>query len=400
MADARLSQALGLARSVVPALAAQAAHNDHEACFPAAAVDALRGSGLFGLLVPAEYGGLGGDLGDLAEVAQILAGGCLSTAMIWAMHCQQVDAIVMFGTERLRKEVLPRVAAGEVYIASVTTEPGARANLLTAHTSLRDRESARTVLLERDAPIVTGGAHADGFLVAMRDAPDAAENRTTLVYAARDDLRLECGGGWNPLGMRATQSVGMRLVGEIAVHQIVGGRGNSREVAVQSLIPAAHVGWSACWLGAARSALADVVALIRSPRRPTSLDPRSDLAAARLARVRIDVELVGAYLDQVVREVDTCRAEGRSVDDPATHIHLNTLKIVAAEHTYRAVDRLVELTGLSTGYLRDSAVPLERHLRDLRSASLNYSNDRLLVATGALTLLDRAVTLAGVTGKR
>lgn len=392
MDDARLSQALGLARSVVPVLEEQAARSDHEASFPRVAVDALRASGLFGLLVPQEYGGLGGDLGDLAEVAQVLAGGCLSTAMIWAMHCQQVDAIAAFGTERLRKEVLPHVAAGEVYIASVTTEPHVRAHLLTAQTPLRDREPARAVLLERDAPIVTGGEHADGFLVAMRDAPDAAESRTTLVYAARDQLHLASRGGWNPLGMRATHSVGMRLVGEIPVHQIVGGRGNSREVAVESLIPLAHVGWSACWLGAARSALAGVIGLIRSPRRPGSLDPRSDLFAARLARVRIDIELVGGYLSQVVREICARRADSLSVDEPATHIHLNTLKIVAAEHSYRAVDRLVELAGLGTGYLKDSPVPLERHLRDLRSASLNYANDRLLVAIGALTLLDRAVT--------
>ncbi|OLE22651.1 MAG: acyl-CoA dehydrogenase [Catenulispora sp. 13_1_20CM_3_70_7] len=384
-----------LARSAAPVLARYAAQVDREASFPAASVRALRDGGLFGLLVPEEYGGLGGDLHDLADAAQILAGGCLSTAMIWVMHGQQVDAIARFGTERLRKDVLPRIAAGEVYVGSVTTEPGTGSSLLTAHAPLNEAEAAEELRLERDAPVVTGGEHADAFLVTMRDAPQAAQHRVTMVYAARAQLRVRTSGGWDPLGMRGTHSVGLRLAGEVPAHQVVGGRGDFRRVAVESMIPAAHVGWSACWLGAARAALAAVVALARSPRRPAGLDPASDLVAERLARVRIDLEVVGAYLGEVVREVCARRRAGDPLDLPATQIHLNTLKVVAAESTYRAVDRLVRLTGLATGYLKDSPVPLERQLRDLRSASLNYADDRLLVAVGALSLADRAVATAG-----
>ncbi|NEE17806.1 acyl-CoA/acyl-ACP dehydrogenase, partial [Streptomyces sp. SID7499] len=73
-----------------------------EAAFPRESVEALREAGLFGLLVPTEHGGMGGDLGDLVDVAVLLAGGCLSTAMIWAMHCQQVDAVARHAGERLR----------------------------------------------------------------------------------------------------------------------------------------------------------------------------------------------------------------------------------------------------------------------------------------------------------
>jgi acyl-CoA dehydrogenase len=108
----------------------------------------------------------------------------------------------------------------------------------------------------------------------------------------------------------------------------------------------------------------------------------------------MDLEIVSAYLYRVVDEVTAARAARTSLDDPPTQIHVNTLKVVAAEHCYRAVDRMVQLGGMSTGYLRDSVIPMERQLRDLRSASLNYSDDRLLTATGALSLLDRAVRLA------
>lgn len=73
---------------------------------------------------------------------------------------------------------------------------------------------------------------------------------------------------------------------------------------------------------------------------------------------------------------------------------LNAVKVTASEQCYAAVDELVELAGLRHGYLRGSPLALERALRDLRSASLNYSNDRLHLADGALTLMDPEVRLA------
>ncbi|QMU71816.1 acyl-CoA dehydrogenase family protein [Streptacidiphilus sp. P02-A3a] len=381
-----------LAAELLPILTENAAKVDTEANFPLAAVDALRRSGLFGLMVPVEYGGLGGTLTEMVEVAQVLAGGCLSTAMIWVMHSQQIDSVIRYGSGQLKRELLPRVAAGEVYLASVTTESGSGGHLLTAAESLRHTGTGMEI--NRNAPIVTGGEYADGFLITMRDAEDVSANQVTLVYVDRQDLEIEQYGEWNTLGMRGTRSVGMRINGSSPSHCVVGERGGYRSIAIESVIPIAHLGWSACWLGAARQAFSDVVKLIRSPRRPSSIDPNSPLVAARLARIRMDLELVSGYLNRVLGEVLECRSDGRSLDTTEMQIHINTLKVAAAERTFSAVDGLIQLAGVSVGYSRSSSVPLERHFRDLRSASLNFSNDRMLVANGALSLMDRKVTLA------
>ncbi|WP_214414791.1 acyl-CoA dehydrogenase family protein [Sphaerisporangium fuscum] len=381
-----------VAAQVVPELAEHAARVDADATFPETGVKALRRSGLMGLLVPAEYGGMDGDLSDLVEVAATLASGCLSTAMIWAMHCQQIDALVRHSSPELRARLLPRIARGEVYIASVTTEPAKGGHLLTAVAPLRPADGQ--VELSRTAPVVTGGEHADGYLITMRAAEEAAGQEVTLVYADRCQLTRRTKGTWNPLGMRATHSVGMELSGAVPADQIVGESGGFRRVAIDSFIPTGHLGWAACWLGAARSGLSDVVRLLGSPKRPSSLDLGSDLVRERLARVRMDLELISAYLHVVRAEVLDRRRSGESLDVPAAQIHLNTLKVAAAELTFNAVHRLIQLAGMSTGYLKTSPIPLERHFRDLRSASLNYSDDRLITAIGALSLMDRAVNLA------
>jgi hypothetical protein len=69
------------------------------------------------------------------------------------------------------------------------------------------------------------------------------------------------------------------------------------------------------------------------------------------------------------------------------------LKLAASELTFRAADEMIALAGLPTGYSNDSPIPLARTFRDLRSAALNYSNDRLWLANGGLVVLDRQVEL-------
>jgi acyl-CoA dehydrogenase len=384
----RLATAYDAARAVLPVLEQHAAATDRSAEFPVKAVDELRAAGLMGLLVPVAHGGSGGDLGDLVAIAGLLGSRCVSTALIWAMHCQQVDCVVRFGGERLRAELLPRIAAGDVYLASVTTEAGKGGHLLSGNAALVGEGDL--LRLDRQAPIVTGGGHAEGFLVTMRESPDADDHRVTLCYAERDQLDLETTGDWDPLGMRGTASAGMRLRGAVPAHQVVGEPGGFRAVAVESMIPAGHLGWSAVWLGAARAVLSEVLGMVRG----RGADKVSDLTADRLARARIDVELVASYLASVRDEVLAHRRGGSSLGGMPTQIHLNNLKVAASELTFRAVDGLMQVAGLAKGYLRDSPIPVERVFRDLRSAALNYSNDRLTTMTGALALLDRDVTLA------
>lgn len=378
--------------AVLPVLREHAEEIDEHATFPTAGLDALARSGLLGLLVPAEHGGLGGGLTDLVSVAGELATCCMSTALVWAMHCQQTDSLTRFATPSLAEHVLPRIAAGEVYLASVTTEPGKGGHLLTGVAPLE--RTGDGLRLDRDAPVVTGGLHANGFLITMRASNEATAAQLTLVYADRDQLDLVRAADWDTLGMRGTESVGLTISGTVPATQIVGEPGGFRTVAVESMAPVGHLGWAACWLGTARGAFADLVSWLRSDKRSRGIDLSSELVAERLARIRMDLELVAAYLGRVTDEVTGLRAAGKSLSGTDTQIHLNTLKVTAAELTFRAVDRMVQLAGLTAGYRRDSPLALERRFRDLRSASLNYADDRLLTSTGALVMMDRAVRLA------
>ncbi|MER7109835.1 acyl-CoA dehydrogenase family protein [Streptomyces sp. NPDC000229] len=380
-----LTNALARVREVTEA---HVVRTDREAAFPVEALDEMRRTGLLGLLVPVEYGGLGGTVRDLVVAAQSLSRGDMSVGMIFAMHCQQTAAVVRYADDRLRKELLPRIAAGEVYLASVTTEAGKGGHLLTARARLAG--TADRLEIDRFAPIVTGGAYADGFLITMRGPGDAADTDVSLVYADREQVEVTGSGDWDPMGMRASHSVPLRLAGSVPGHHVVGAPGRFREIAGTVFGPLAHVGWSAVWLGTAAGALSRVLGLLRSPAGRERFDLGSELLLTRLSRARQRLDTVHALLAHTVEVVES----GEDLSRPSRQLLLNSLKITASEECLAAVDGLVEAVGLRHGYLKDSPTRLELALRDLRSAALNYSNDRLHLADGRLALLDRGVTFA------
>lgn len=375
-----------IAAGAVPVLARYVDDVDRSGRFPAESIQALRETPLMGLLVPVEYGGLGGSLTDLARASATLAAGCPVTAFIWAMHCQQADVLARHAAPELAERILPRIARGEVYLGSVTTEPGSGGRLFASDSPAR-RDGDR-IGFERYAPVVTGARHADGFLITFRSSDDAPRDSVTLIYADRADVTLTESRTWDMLGMRATENVSARLAGTVPVSQIVGNDGEFRTIAVESMIPAGHVGWAACWISSARAAFEQVVRHLRKQ----GVDPGDasfDVKALRLARIRMALEVAQTYLMSVACEVDAARAAGVTLKGAATQIHLNTLKVMASQTSYDVANQLIELCGFELGYTRGAA-RLEQLLRDLRSAAINYSDDRLMLATGRLVLLDPA----------
>ncbi|MGV9289102.1 acyl-CoA dehydrogenase family protein [Streptomyces sp. NPDC003719] len=355
---------------------------DREARFPVEALEAMRRTGLLGLLVPAEDGGPGGGMDELLAVSSRLSRTCMSVGMIFTMHCQQVAAVVRDGGS-LRERLLPRIVRGELYLASVTTEAATGGHLLSSGSTLT--ADGDSVHVDRFAPVVTGGSHADGFLITAL-APDATSpSQLSLVYAERDQLTVTVRGDWNPMGMRATHSAPLHLAGEIPRDQVVGAHGAFRDIAVRTFAPLAHLGWAACWQGAADGALQRVVTLLRAERHRRDLD--SPLLLARLSRVRQRLDTVHALTTHAASVL----ASAEDTTSTPVQLLVNAVKLTASELCPAAAEELTDLMGMRHGYLRDSPTGLERTLRDLRSAPLNYSNDRLHAADGVLTLMDREV---------
>lgn len=360
-----------------------AEETDRQARFPVEALDALRRTGLLGMSVPARHGGRGASLTEVLRVTDALSRECMSVGMIFVMHCQQVAALVEHAGPALQESVLPRIAAGEIYLGSVTTETGTGGHLLSSQSRLGD--DGGSLAIDRFAPVVTGGAYADAFLVTMQAPQATSDSAVSLVYAERDQLTISVAGDWDPVGMRATHSIPLKLTGSVPAGQVVGEHGRFRDIAVRTFGPLAHVGWATSWLGAADGALARSVRELRGSGK--ALD--SELLRYRLSRVRQRSDTVHALITHAVQLIEQ---PGIDLSSPPRQLLLNAVKLTASEQCLAMVEELIDAFGIRHGYLRGSPLALERAWRDLQSASLNYSNDRLHQSDGALVLMDPRVS--------
>jgi alkylation response protein AidB-like acyl-CoA dehydrogenase len=106
-------------REVIP-YAQELEHADE---YPQAIVDAMREMGLFGLMIPEEYGGLGESLLTYALCVEELARGWMSVSGVINTHFIVAYMIRQHGTDEQKQRFLPRMATGEVRGAFSMSEP-------------------------------------------------------------------------------------------------------------------------------------------------------------------------------------------------------------------------------------------------------------------------------------
>jgi alkylation response protein AidB-like acyl-CoA dehydrogenase len=96
---------------------------EHKDEFPEAIVDGMKEMGLFGLMIPEEYGGLGESLLTYALVVEQIARGWMSVSGVINTHFIVAYMLMQHGTQEQKERLLPQMAAGEVRGAFSMSEP-------------------------------------------------------------------------------------------------------------------------------------------------------------------------------------------------------------------------------------------------------------------------------------
>jgi alkylation response protein AidB-like acyl-CoA dehydrogenase len=106
-------------REIIP----NAQELEHADEYPQHIVDAMKDMGLFGLMIPEEYGGLGESLLTYALCVEELARGWMSVSGVINTHFIVAYMLRQHGTDEQRLRFLPRMATGEVRGAFSMSEP-------------------------------------------------------------------------------------------------------------------------------------------------------------------------------------------------------------------------------------------------------------------------------------
>jgi alkylation response protein AidB-like acyl-CoA dehydrogenase len=139
--------------------------------YPEEIVSTMRKMGLFGLLVPEEYGGMAADMVSLAVVFEEISRGWMGIAGIIGSHSLSCWMIARFGTDEQKHAHLPALATGERRTGIALTEPGAGSDLQgIAATARRDGDIYR---LNGRKTWITNARHADPLPVLVKTDPSA-----------------------------------------------------------------------------------------------------------------------------------------------------------------------------------------------------------------------------------
>src|SRR6188472_4757004 len=97
---------------------------EHADEYPQEIVDGLKELGIFGLMIPEEYDGLGESLLTYALCVEEIARGWMSVSGIINTHFIVAYLLKQHGTQEQKDHFLPRMAAGDVRGAFSMSEPG------------------------------------------------------------------------------------------------------------------------------------------------------------------------------------------------------------------------------------------------------------------------------------
>lgn len=331
-----------------------------EGLIPERLVAAMAEMGLFGILVPEEYGGLGLGLIEYCLVTEELARAWMSVASLIARGNGLGGG---FSAEQ-RRQLLPRVARGEWLGAFALSEPGAGSDIA----SIRTRA-------ERDGDewVITGqkmwctyADQADFLVVIARTTPyDPARRHAGIrnFYVPKERGSFPKGVSGNPIrkigyhGWKTWELSfdGLRLPADSLLGAEEGGVDDTEGFRrVSRGLSVARVHTAARSIGLARGGVEDAVAYAQE--REQFDRPIADFQAIRfkLADMLAQVEAARAFMYQVAADADA----GRPVDHQAS-----MLKYLASEMAERVTSEALQVLG-GAGYTTDFAV--ERYWRDAR----------------------------------
>lgn len=376
----------------VAQIAAQFADSvDREARFPAEAFEAIKRERLLSAMIPASYGGAGLSLADVGAICEIMAQGCASTAMVYAMHQIQVACIEEHGNAiAWQRDMLTRIVNEQLLLASATSEETIGGAMRTSACAVEI--TGEQFRIEKLAPTISYGAYSDAILVTSRRTAESSAGDQVLIVALREQTLLEKRGGWDSMGMRGTCSEGFRLVATGLAEQIL--PTPFADIADQTMLPVSHTLWASVWTGVATDAVNRAKAFFRAQARakPGSVPP----AGLRLAEAVGLLQMMQARLSvalDAARIAHQNKHGGCQADAPLSAMlgfasDMNTLKTSISSTALLVVQEVLMICGMA-GYKNGTEYSVGRHLRDLHSAPLMINNDRIAQNTASMLLAQR-----------
>ncbi|MFT3901376.1 MAG: acyl-CoA dehydrogenase family protein [Gordonia sp. (in: high G+C Gram-positive bacteria)] len=209
---------------------------DEPDVYPEEFIEEMKQLGFFGLLAPAEYGGVDVSMACFARVCEELARGWMSLAGAIGGHSVITYLIKTFGTQEQKDKYLPQMAEGKIRATMALTEPGGGSDLQAMRTYAAPSDDGYTI--NGSKTWISNAAHSGLFgllCLTDRDAKPAHKGMSViLVERSEGSPDLEPGDGFTiskklpKLGYRGVEACELVFDGlHVPADAVLGGEPNN-----------------------------------------------------------------------------------------------------------------------------------------------------------------------------
>ncbi|MFP3372347.1 acyl-CoA dehydrogenase [Pseudomonas sp. SIMBA_068] len=326
---------------------------DKEHRFPKEAIEEMAGLGLFGMLVPEQWGG--SDTGYVAyamALEEIAAGDGACSTIMSVHNSVGCVPILRFGTEQQKAQFLTPLANGAMLGAFALTEPqaGSDASSLKA----RARLDGDHYVLNGSKQFITSGQNAGVVIVFAVTDPEAGKRGISAFIVPTDSPGYQVARVEDKLGQHASDTCQIVFDNvRVPVANRLGAEGEGYKIALANL-EGGRIGIASQAVGMARAAF-EVARDYANERQSFGKALIEHQAVAfRLADMATKI----AVARQMVLHAAALRDAGR----PAL-VEASMAKLFASEMAEKVCSDALQTLG-GYGYLSD--FPLERIYRDVR----------------------------------
>nr|WP_295462318.1 acyl-CoA dehydrogenase family protein [Mesorhizobium sp.] len=338
---------------------------DEDERFPFELYDKLAAEGWLGLPIPEAYGGMGGSCTDLAVFLEEFARHFEAGANIfYTTIVIATDAITHFGTEEQKRELLPKLARGEIRFAFSLSEPNSGSDAA----SLRTR-----AVLEGDQWVINGqkmfcscAQEADYILLMARSDAEAPKHKGITMFLLNPktpgvEIRKLKKLGLKPMDLNEIFLSDVRLPKDAIIGTVNNGWSNALKT-----LDYERCCLSAVNVGAAQTVLDKSVAYTNEREQFGQKISSFQLTRAKLADMDMEIEAARLLLYRSANLVD------RGIPNNKESAMAN---LYSSETYVRAALNGMRMMG-GWGYLME--FDMQRHFRDSKLAEIGGGTSEIL----------------------
>ncbi|KAG7493187.1 acyl-CoA dehydrogenase family member 9, mitochondrial [Solea senegalensis] len=360
---------------------------DREAKIPEETLKGLKELGLFGLMVPEEYGGLGLSNTMYARLAEITSLDGSIAVTLAAHQAIGLKGILIAGTEAQKQKYLPKLASGEHIAAFCLTEPGSGSDAASIQTRATLSEDGKHYLINGSKIWISNGGMADIMTVFARTevvVDGVKKDKISAFIVERAFGGITSGKPEDKLGIRGSNTCEVSFDNvPVPVENVIGEVGGGFKIAMNILNSGRFS------MGSSSAGMIKKLITMTSEYAATRKQFNKSLSEFGMIQEKFADMALSAFAMESMAYLTAGMMDRPGLPDCSLEAAM--VKVFSSERAWICVSEALQVLG-GLGYTKN--YPYERYLRDCRILPIFEGTNEVLRMYIALTGMQYAGKIA------